>query len=141
MLTSRSSINIKSLHPHPLNASIYGSDEDYLELAELILRSGWVKPSAITKNNVIISGHRRYQAAIKLGWETVPVEVREFENELAELEALLLENASRFKTTEQKVREALMWRSLEESKAKLGMIATQNNDTGREERKFSLFSS
>jgi ParB family chromosome partitioning protein len=71
-----------------------------------------------TKDHVIISGHRRCQAAIELGRETVPVEVREFENELAELEALLLENASRFKTTEQKVREALMWRSLEESKAK-----------------------
>jgi ParB family chromosome partitioning protein len=48
------------------------------------------------------------------------VEVREFENELAELEALLLENASRFKTTEQKVREALMWRSLESQKRNLG---------------------
>ena len=130
MLTS-SSINPKSLHPHPLNASIYGSDEDYLELVELIRSSGWLKPLVITKDNVIISGHRRCQAAIELGRETVPVEVREFENELAELEALLLENASRFKTTEQKVREALMWRSLEESKAKFRMIATQNNNTGR----------
>ena len=130
MLTSRS-INPRALHPHPLNASIYGLDENICELVELIRNSGWLKPLVITKDNVIISGHRRCQAAIELGWETVPVEVREFESELAQLEALLLENAARFKTTEQKVREALMWRSLEESKAKLRMIVTQNNNTGR----------
>jgi hypothetical protein len=53
-----------------------------------------------------------------LGWKTVPVEVREFPSEEAELEALLLENASREKTREQKVREAEAWERVERAKAK-----------------------
>lgn len=53
-----------------------------------------------------------------MGLESVPMEVREFPDETAELEALLLENAIRSKTTEQKVREAIVWKDLEASKAK-----------------------
>ena len=44
-----------------------------------------------------------------------------FSDELAELEVLLLENASRFKTVEQKVREAQAWKEVEAKKARLRM--------------------
>jgi ParB family chromosome partitioning protein len=66
-------------------------------------QSEWVKPIVVNPRNVIISGHRRWKAALELGLETVLVEVREFPDEMAELKALLLENANRFKTTEQKL--------------------------------------
>jgi ribosomal protein L21E len=92
-------------------------------LVELIRQSGWVKPLVVTPKHVIISGHRRWKAVCLLGWETVLVEVRDFASQIAELEALLLENASRTKTTEQKVREGEAWRELESSKAKIRQTA------------------
>jgi ParB family chromosome partitioning protein len=46
------------------------------------------------------------------------VVVREFKDALAELEALLLENATREKTIEQKVREAALWKEIEQESAK-----------------------
>jgi len=109
----------RSLKPHPQNSAIYGSEEDVTELIDLIRTSGWVKPLVITPTGTIISGHRRLRAVLKLGWESVTVEVREFDDELAELEALLLENASRLKTIEQKVREGEAWQEVEVSKAKI----------------------
>lgn len=111
------SVAVNHLQPHPRNSSIYG-DEDVSELAELIHQSGWVKPLVVTPNHTIISGHRRWKAVCLLGWETVPVEYREFPDELAQLEALLLENASRTKTTEQKVREGFAWSEVEKQKAR-----------------------
>lgn len=105
------------LKPHPRNYQIYG-DEDVSELAELIRSCGWIKTLVVTANNTIISGHRRWKATLALGLESVPVEVQEFPDETAELEALLLENASRFKNTEQKVREAEAWKEVERIKAK-----------------------
>ena len=101
------------LVPHPCNASIYGEDEDVSQLVESVNASGWIKPLVVTPNYIIISGHRRLKAALELGWEMVPVEIRDFENAAAELEALLLENESRHKTTEQKTREAKAWKDIE----------------------------
>lgn len=76
-------IDPKELKPHPRNSCIYGSDEDVTELVELIAQSGWVKPLVITPSRTIISGHRRWKAALQLELESVPVEVRELPNELA----------------------------------------------------------
>lgn len=115
-----SQVDPRLLKPHPYNSSIYG-EEDETELIELIRQSRWVKPLVITPNSLIISGHRRAKAVLKLGWSTVPVEVRTFATKEAELEALLLENASRTKTTEQKVREAEAWKRVEQAKARKRM--------------------
>lgn len=94
------------------------------ELIDLIRKSGWVKPLVVTPTGTIISGHQRCKAVLALGWESILVEVREFPDELAELEALLLENASRFKNTEQKVREGEAWKEIEAFKAKLRQKAS-----------------
>ncbi|MFB2933668.1 ParB/RepB/Spo0J family partition protein, partial [Aerosakkonemataceae cyanobacterium BLCC-F154] len=107
-----------TLQPHPRNTFIYGEEEDISELVALIESSGWVKPLVITPNKTIISGHRRWKAVLTLGWHSVGVEVREFQTEAEELEALLLENASREKTVEQKVREGKAWEVVEREKAK-----------------------
>lgn len=124
-------VPLEQLKPHPRNACIYGDDEDVSDLVDLISLSGWVKPLVVTPSNTIISGHRRWKAAIKLGLETVPCVVREFSDGLAELQALLLENASRLKTNEQKVREGQAWESIESDLARARKLATQNNDTAR----------
>ncbi len=112
-------IDPKGLKPHPRNSSIYGKEENVDSLIEMIKTSRWFKPLVATPAGTIISGHRRWKAALELGLESVPVEVIEFPDEWAELEALLLENASRLKTTEQKVREGEAWQELEVSKAKI----------------------
>jgi ParB family chromosome partitioning protein len=116
--------NPNTLHPHPRNSSIYGADEDVTELVEMIRQSEWVKPLVVTPSNVIISGHRRWKAVLELGLESVSVEVKEFADEMAELKALLLENASRFKTTEQKVREAQAWQDVEDFQARQRKLST-----------------
>ena len=125
------------LTPHPDNCQIYGN-EDVSELAELICQSGWLKPLVCTQAGTIISGHRRWKAALELGLESIPVEYRSFLDETAELEALLLENASRVKTTEQKVREASAWESVEKAKAKQRQqqaAAMTNQKLGRDSSK------
>jgi len=118
------------LKPHPRNEAIYGT-EDFVDLVEHIRESKWIKPLVCTSDGTIISGHRRWLAAKELGLESLFVEVREFPDETAELEAILLENASREKTTEQKVREAEAWREIEVARAKLRKTAVQNNQAGR----------
>jgi ParB family chromosome partitioning protein len=74
-----------------------------------------------------------------LGWEIVPVEVREFSNELAALEALLLENASREKMIEQKVREGRAWEDIEKEKAQIRQLelARTRPNSNQTFRKFS----
>ena len=123
---------VNELRPHPRNVIIYG-DEDIEELAHQILRSGWMKPLVITEDNRIISGHRRWRAAALLGdaWALVPVERRTFPDETAELEALLVENHYRDKMPEQRVREAEVWREIEQRRAAERRRLTQNNDAAR----------
>lgn len=43
------------------------------DLVRAIEKSGYMKPLDVTKDNVIIDGHRRLAAARALGWKTVPV--------------------------------------------------------------------
>ena len=114
-------VDPRTLTPHQKNSAIYGESEDVTELIELIRMSGWVKPLVVMPTGTIISGHQRCKAVLELGWESIQVEVREFPDELAELEALLLENASRIKTIEQKVREGEAWKEIEEKKARQRM--------------------
>ncbi|MBP0017996.1 MAG: ParB N-terminal domain-containing protein [Cyanobacteria bacterium SBLK] len=116
-------IDPRSLRPHPRNHLIYGEDEDIEELVELIEKTNWIKPLVVTPNDVIISGHRRWKTVLKLGIDRVPIEIQAFEDPTAELEALLLENASRIKTPEQKAREARVWQEIEGEKAKVRQLA------------------
>jgi site-specific DNA-methyltransferase (adenine-specific) len=114
---------VSSLKPHPRNRRIYG-DEPIDELAEQIERTGKFEALIITPEDRIISGHKRWRAAKKLGWETVPVEVRKYDDENDELEALLVANAYRDKNAEQMGREFTVWKEVEADKAKNRMQAT-----------------
>lgn len=58
-------IEINKLTSHPLNSRIYGFT-DCTDLIESIEKTGWIKPILITRNNTIISGHRRVEACIVL---------------------------------------------------------------------------
>lgn len=130
----KTSVSPYSLEPHAKNIVIYGENEDISELIKMIQDSGWIKPLVVTKNGTIISGHRRWLAAKQLNWETIPIEVKEFNSEEEEIEFLLLENATRIKTIEQRIREGKIWEQIEKKKAKerqkMGAIST-NNKLGR----------
>jgi protein gp37 len=105
-------IKIEKLKPHPLNASIYG-DSSNQELEQSISKKGILSPLLVTKESAlisgchtIVSGHRRYYAAQKLGLQELPVLFFESTDQLDIQEALIEGNRQRAKTNEQLAREA-----------------------------------
>lgn len=112
------SVDPALLKPHPLYVSIYGEEVDVSNVINLIRNCQFPRPLLINQNNIIVNGYPYWKAALCLGWNSIPVEIRRFLNPEAELEALLLENANRSKTNEQKVREAMAWEGIEKEKAK-----------------------
>lgn len=93
-----------ALRPHPLNAEIYGDTADD-ELVSRVQMLGIIHPLLITREDVVISGHRRLDAATRLGLETVPVLVSPLTDAL-DIEELLIEaNRQRQPSNEQRVRE------------------------------------
>ncbi|WP_374335496.1 ParB N-terminal domain-containing protein [Methyloversatilis sp.] len=66
-------IDVEKLKPYPLNAKKH-SDEQVSRLANSIKRFGWRgNPIIVDKDFVIIAGHGRRLASIKLGLKQVPV--------------------------------------------------------------------
>ena len=61
---------ITELKPYENNPRI--NDAAVPAVAESIKQFGFKQPIVIDKNNVIVCGHTRYKAAIKLGLKTVP---------------------------------------------------------------------
>ena len=122
-------IDINLLQEHPQNHKIYGDDdaEQFYELMEKIKNSGWISPILISPERVILSGHRRYKAAIQLGWKEIDVDIVKGDEE-KQLEVLLLSNAQRDKTTLQKLREAELYkRILEKRHAQMNLEAQDEN--------------
>jgi ParB-like chromosome segregation protein Spo0J len=66
---------IEQLIPYAKNAKIH-DDAQVTTLAGLIEKHGWTQPIVVDRNGVIIAGHGRRLAAIKLGRLKVPVVVR-----------------------------------------------------------------
>jgi len=98
-----------NLQPHPKNAEIYGDTDDVDDLdvtfKESVAEKGVLEPLVITNGKEIISGHRRWLAARDAGLGSVPVRYSEFDDELAEREALIEFNRQREKTPGQVVNE------------------------------------
>jgi len=98
-----------NLKPHPKNAQIYGDTDDVDDLdstfKESVAEKGVLEPLVITNGKEIISGHRRWLAARDAGLDEVPVRYSEFDDELAEREALIEFNRQREKTPGQIVNE------------------------------------
>ncbi|GEM_PF-4176070 len=111
-------INITELYHHPKNHFIYGKEEDISDLIESLTTFGQTRPIIVNQNNEILSGNRRFQTAKAIGMTMMECEVREFDSHEGELEFLLIENVQRAKNTEQKVREAQLWKDIESAKAK-----------------------
>lgn len=97
--------SIEDLKPHENNAGIYNDEADSA-LVKSVSDSGILTPLLITHDNVIISGHRRLDAAKKCNLDEVPVTVFESDDELDIRRAIIHNNISRVKTNEQLGREA-----------------------------------
>lgn len=68
--------DIEDITPYELNAKVH--DEKQVDrIAKSIAEFGWDQPIVVDKNGVIIKGHGRRLAAIRLGITSVPVWVRE----------------------------------------------------------------
>ena len=63
---------VDKLRPHPINETIYDSDEAQLEeLMNSIEVNGLLEPFTIDNDNFVYSGHRRLEAVKRLGWVSV----------------------------------------------------------------------
>ncbi len=70
---------ITDIRPAPENDKVYSPVDpdapDIVELADSIRRHGVQEPLIVSDDGFIISGHRRYAAALRLGLDTVPCRV------------------------------------------------------------------
>jgi len=105
-------VAVTALRENPVNSKIYFTNQqDDDELVKLIEEYGIQRPILVAEDTVgkgfiIVSGHRRWRAACKLGMHTVPIEIERFNNQDEITQRLIIENAYREKTMEEKIREA-----------------------------------
>jgi protein gp37/ParB-like chromosome segregation protein Spo0J len=121
MASTRKRVDV--LRPHPDNLAIYGdADPRDAELLENIRTRGMLHPLLVTRDGVIISGHRRWRAAQALGHTHIAVTVFPSDDPLDILEALISANEQRPKTNEQLAREFRALMVVEEARAKQRMV-------------------
>jgi len=99
-------VDPRTLVDHPLNVQLYGAsrpDDDFLDS---IKRLGVLNPVEITKNRVVISGHRRKQAAVIAELPLIEVLIHtEDLDDLVIRQRIIESNRNREKTREQCARE------------------------------------
>ena len=62
----------RELRPHQASLEIYGKNEDIADLAASIRANGVLVPLTVRPDGTILSGNRRYRAALQAGLEEVP---------------------------------------------------------------------
>lgn len=92
------------------------SDIDVLVLS--ISEMGQIEPLIIKKNNTIISGHRRFEAMKKLGFNTVKAIVKSPESEEEEQLLLMEANRQRKKTPQEFQKEVALLKEILKKKKK-----------------------
>lgn len=126
-------IDVSKLKPHPRNAEIYGEEAVSDLMVQIEAYGGIADPLKIKEDFTIISGHRRWQAACKLGITEVPCQIVNYASEEEELAALVMLNYHRAKTNEQRAREGMV---LEQALKAEGMErklkALKQNQTDRD---------
>lgn len=85
-------LNPKALTPHPQNSRKH-SDEQIQQLMASITQFGFNGTILIDENNVILAGHGRTQAMIRLGRETIPCLRKEGLTELEKRAYVIADNA------------------------------------------------
>lgn len=124
-----------SLEPHPRNQEIY-TNGDISDIVERMREHGFKEEHRllVTPEKQILSGHRRWRSAKKVGIDKVPVEIVEVEDDTEALFRLLLANEYREKTAAEKVNEAQAWREYYESDKTTTLSSGKNYDTVASEK-------
>ncbi len=96
--TSILEVPIGKIVPNPHQPRLHFDEEKLDELAQSIREHGILQPLVVTKNGIdgyeLIAGERRFQAAKRAGLGTVPVVVRDVQ-EQQKLELAIIENTQR----------------------------------------------
>ncbi|MEI7491321.1 MAG: ParB N-terminal domain-containing protein [Bacteroidota bacterium] len=121
-------IEICKLTSHPYNHRIYGYT-DNTELTEKIKSSGWIKPILVTKDYMVISGHRRIEVCKTLGISEIECEIVD-DDPLKQLELFVSENFYRVKTTTQLMKESEIYFDIEKKKAYQRIMSGVTPETG-----------
>jgi len=95
----------QDLKSHREQSRIYGDKPDE-DLTKSIEKLGILSPLVITREDVIVSGYRRWKVAQKMKMETVPVTIFPSDDDLDIKEALVHFNKNRKKTKTIVTREA-----------------------------------
>jgi hypothetical protein len=111
-------MDIAKLKAHGINAEIYGDIEPDDGLLESIRVNGILEPIVVTPDGTILSGHRRWKAALSLGFKDVPTRELKLYTDIDEQETLLEFNRQREKTFSQKMREAEKLKEIVAARAK-----------------------
>ena len=96
-------VKVKTLEHHPKNSEIYDLS-DIEELVESIDEVGLLQSIIVNEKFQILSGHRRFEAIKRLGWDEVDVEVKEI-NESETDYYLVQYNKQRVKSTKELLNE------------------------------------
>lgn len=80
----------------PYNRNARKNDVTVMKLCEIIPKVGFNQPIVVDKNNVIVKGHARWKAAVKLGMEKVPVIISTNDDETNKLDRLADNKLSEF---------------------------------------------
>ncbi|NBC29321.1 MAG: ParB/RepB/Spo0J family partition protein [Spirochaetes bacterium] len=81
---------------------------DLTPLAESIRKHGLLNPIVVTARHELVAGHRRLEAAKRLGWQTVPVRYVDSAEAADLVEMELDENIKRKNLTTDELAEAYM---------------------------------
>lgn len=108
---------VSELQPHPLSLAIYGEDS-IGDIRDSIAREGILTPLLVKPDGTIISGHRRYRAALELGMATVPAIEVTYEDPASEEIAVIEANRQRVKSFSQGMREGEELERIEREKAR-----------------------
>lgn len=85
-------VEISTLKPNPKNPNQHPENQIEL-LANIIEKQGWRQPIKVsTRSGYIVSGHGRYEAALFIGAEAVPVDFQDYADEESEMADLLADN-------------------------------------------------
>ena len=95
-------MKLSEISAHPENERIY-TPNDLSDLEKSISSNGQLEPIAITKDNRIISGHRRYMSMRNLGLEECEVRIVKPKNEVI---SIIEHNRYRIKTASDILNEA-----------------------------------
>jgi hypothetical protein len=126
-------LRIDALEPHPSQGDIYGEIAIEGEFLATVRDKGILTPLTVAETDsgkyIIVSGHRRHEAARQAGHNEVPCIVRRYQSEAEMTLEFLAMNIQREKNIEQRKREYFEWVSVLKQLAKVHRTKETYRDT------------